>query len=36
MLTQVEFNSYLTGGWGGGGLHVHCIKCKKEALQARG
>ena len=35
MLTQVEFNSYLTGGWGGG-LHVHCIKFKKEALQTRG
>ena len=36
VLTQVEFNIYWTGGWGGGGLHVHCIKFKKEALQARG
>ena len=38
VLTQVEFNSYVKGGWvgGGGGLHVHCIKFKKEALQASG
>lgn len=30
MLTQVEFNIYLTGGWGGGGYMYTVLNLRKR------